>query len=74
MAVSWHFYPEWGVVGDGAPLRPPSRPQWGTKKGSQEAALYASRPLLLEAAAKPVFHAAGERSTGTLAAALTRCP
>ena len=72
MALTWYYDSRWGVVGDGAPLRPPSRRQWGTKKGSQEAALYASRPLLLEAAAKPVFHAAGERSTGALAASLTR--
>src|ERR1700761_8295485 len=48
--------------------KPPSA---GTKKGSQPAALFSSRPLLLEAAAEPIFHPAGERSAGTLAAALT---
>src|SRR6185437_5682309 len=60
-------------MGDSAALRTRRGRQWGIKKGSQAAALVASRALFLEAAAKPVFHAAGERTAGTLVAALTRC-
>jgi hypothetical protein len=40
------------------------------QKGQPMAALFSSLRLFLEAAAEPIFHAAGEGTTGTLAAAL----